>query len=147
MVRLWKDIPPDERITEDFIVECETFAPYRETVLQRLRQPQCHAAVQSSRYRGFWSPCGTPVAKGEIFCKMHGGATSSRQRMLDELEMLADTWRREADDLYSQELPSDRDDKMWIRAAGLRRCAELVDEIRIPPTRRARTTIRPISDV
>lgn len=79
-VRLWKDVPQEERVTNDMVGRSPT-------IRKRLQNPKCLAAVRYPSWETdaqrlenghtLWSPCGVTPKPGESFCHHHGGQRGS----------------------------------------------------------------------
>ncbi len=87
-MRLWDDVPPEERITFEMI---EIRAPSSGDEIRIARQwaadmvsPRCHAAIPTGINdflpRGYWRPCSTQPPGNQRFCAKHGGIGIEEQR-------------------------------------------------------------------
>ena len=76
-VRLWANIPEDQRATDADLVEASLINERGEKWLQKYREliahPQCKAATKRGR-QWPWLPCAIAPAAGEELCQHHGGA-------------------------------------------------------------------------
>ena len=73
-VVLWRDVPADQRMTEaDLLAALSNRATVRHYLAK------WNKAICAASSKGNWpkrTPCMAPVAPGERFCRIHGGAST-----------------------------------------------------------------------
>jgi len=78
-LKLWADIPPEQRVDEAFLRRCmgarghlgEQWVAQK---LSRILHPRCLVATPWGSGSNMYRPCGAIPNPGEMFCPHHGGA-------------------------------------------------------------------------